>query len=333
MPLLVLLCLVWMTAYTAAGAEGFNDDFEGAELDARWTWRVPIAGPTFSLRERPGWLRLHVPQRDAAYNHWNAPPADDAPQLRTPAPAGNWRIEARLQLRTWDPANHFHVGLLVGVNDAQILTWGPLLGPGIPGGPATPELRLEPTGSSGYFRMEGDARDVVIRLTRLGNTFRPGARRAGGRWEEGREFTFPEPPAFVGLIAKTFSNGPGITVDVDYVRLEMLEGNAPMPGARAAKGERAAPNARAPEAMASPATPAAAAGGPLDSGNTGTRGTAAAGDPPPDLVALGKRLCDLGDRHRRAKQYADAETCYHAVLRLLPASPRAKAGLAKLPRR
>ena len=46
-------------------------------------------------------------------------------------------------------------------------------------------------------------------------------------------------------------------------------------------------------------------------------------------AALGKRLCGEGEALLRKRRYADAEACFHTVMLLLPASERAKAGLAR----
>lgn len=322
------ICLAWLfaLAFAATGASAWEDNFNQATLDARWTWRTPVRGPTFSLQERPGWLRIHIPQRDVGFNHWNEPRADEAPQLRAQAPEGDWELEARVQLQTFAPENHFHVGVMVGLNDAQILTWGLLQGPGIPGGPKEPEVWLEPTGTSGYFRLPGPADDVTLRLTKSENTFTPSVRRGTGPWVLGNPFTFPAPPRFLGLIGKTFSNGPGIAFDVDYVRLTLRPGAVrPAP---AAPGESAtAPKqpdpgrALPPEASLPPHR-----NEPLES----------PGPPLPDAVAvpdatvLAQRLCDVGDRCLLEKRYGDAQACYQAALALLPDTPAAKAGLAKL---
>ncbi|MDH7569926.1 MAG: hypothetical protein QHJ73_10110, partial [Armatimonadota bacterium] len=94
-----------------AGAQGWEEGFDGETLNPRWTWRAPVEGPTWSLTARPGWLRIALPQRPNGFNHWNQPgPVDEAPQLRVPAPEGDWECEARVQLQPVDPTSNFHVG-------------------------------------------------------------------------------------------------------------------------------------------------------------------------------------------------------------------------------
>ncbi len=228
------LCLLLLLATAGmALAQGWEDDFDQETLDARWTWRVPTEGPTFSLEARPGWLRIRLPQRENGFNHWNQPAAiDDAPQLRTPAPEGDWELEARIQLQEFDPGSNFHVGLLAGTSDTQLLAWGPFYGPGLPGGQEAPEVWMEVTGTSGLARVRGDARDVIVRLTKVGRTYTAALRRGQGEWVEGGTYRLLQPPRFIGLIAKTFFDGPGITVDIDYVRLIAREAR-PIPPAAA----------------------------------------------------------------------------------------------------
>ena len=213
------LILLLVTA-GAASAQGWEENFDGPALDPRWTWRVPVEGPTYSLTERPGWLRVRIPQKENGFNHWNEPgQIDEAPQLRTRVPEGDWELEARVQLQEFDPGSNFHAGLMVGTSDAELLAWGIFYGPGLPGGQQAPEAWLEVTGKSGYMKVGGEARDLVLRLTKVGRTYLAGLRRGEGDWVDGGTYTLLRPPQFLGIIGKTFLNGPGITFDVDYIRL------------------------------------------------------------------------------------------------------------------
>lgn len=212
-----LVCL--SVAPRAPAPREWEDSFDGKALDPRWTWRAPVQGPAYSLAERPGWLRIRIPQRQEGYNQWNEPAADDAPQLRAPAPTGDWTLEARVQLQQFAPDSHFMAGVMVGFSDSRLLCWGPLQGPGLPGGPKEPEAWLEPTGQSGYAKAPGPAGDLLLRLAKAGTTYRASLRRPGGEWQDAGTYTCADPPQFVGIIGKTFSPGPGITFDVDSIRL------------------------------------------------------------------------------------------------------------------
>ena len=213
--MLLLLC-----GAGAARAQGWEERFEGKTLDPRWTWRVPIAGPTLSLQEKPGWLRVRIPEREEGFNHWNEPqPVDHAPQLRAAAPAGNWALETRIHLERLDRANQFQVGLVVGAGDDHLLTFGPLQAPGLDGFPKAPEAWLEITGVSGLLRAPGDARDLRLRLIRAGSVCRAALSRDGQEWLPVGTCLLPWAPRFVGIIGKTFSPGPPVVFDVEGIRL------------------------------------------------------------------------------------------------------------------
>lgn len=217
---LAMIAALLLACPGLAAPQAWEEGFEGKALGPRWTWRTPVPGPRWSLTDRPGWLRITLPQREGGYNHWSEPaPVDEAPQLRAPAPPGDWQVDARIELQAPDPAAHFHAGLMVGIGDAHLLAWGALQGPGLPAGPRAPEAWLEPTGVSGFARAPGEARDLVLRLSKSGDTYRARLRRGTGAWEECGACTLPGAPRFLGILGKSFSPGPGVTFDVDYVRV------------------------------------------------------------------------------------------------------------------
>lgn len=212
--------LVLALVGTVASSQGWEDGFAGNALAKRWQWRVPVTGPTVSLTDRPGWLRIRLPERVAGFNHWNEPqPVDEAPQLRAAAPEGDWEFEARLQLPPTAPAAHFQVGVVAILSDGRLLSFGPLQGPTLPGGPKVPEVWLEPTGRSGFSRVPGEARDIHLRLLRTGALCRAQSSRNGQDWTNGGAYLLAGPPRWVGLIGKTFAGGSALAFDVDYARL------------------------------------------------------------------------------------------------------------------
>jgi len=220
---------VMFVLISAAGpvlAQGWEDDFGGKTLDPRWQWRVPATGPTLSLGDEAGWLRIQIPERAEGFNHWSAPePVDDAPQLRTAAPQGDWELEARVRLQQFDATGQFQAGLMVGASDSWLLSLGAFQAPGLQEGPKTPEVWLEPTGSSGFFRVPGDALDVWLQIVRTGSICRARMSRDGSEWVEAGACFLPHAPEFVGIIGKTFSPGP-MAFGVDYIRLRPLDGPA-----------------------------------------------------------------------------------------------------------
>lgn len=359
MPRAILLLLGLWLAAGSANAQAWKDDFDAQTLDPRWTWRTPVQGPTFSLTDRPGWLRITIPmwndpnaKNGTGFNHWNQPPVDTAPQLRAAAPQGDFDVETHIQLQKFGEYSHFQVGLLVGMSDQMLLAWGLLQGPGLPNGPKTPECWFEPTGTSGCFKVKGDYRDVVLRLTRQGNTYRAAMRAGQDDWVRSGIATFADPPKFVGIIGKTFAPAPqpGVTFDVDYVRIgpvgsldEQPDPVAPPPTVAPVAATNpsppvaptppgATPPAANPPVVITPAPPVLIRG-PLESPDH----PRAVSPPSPDgkpkttpqMLALGKRLCDRGERYLKQKEYEKAAACFRMVLQALPNSARAKAGLAK----
>lgn len=208
--------LVLLLGWAAVGALAWEDPFDGRALAARWQWRVPAAGPTMSLTDRPGWLRVTLPDRPGGYNHWNEPkPVDEAPQLRTAAPEGDWELETHIHLQQASGEDSFLVGLVMGTSDDSLLTIGSFQYSGMA---TPPEVWFEPTGTSGLFRLPVDARDVRLRLVRKGNLYWGQVSQDGKTWMEAGCCIMGQAPRFVGIIGKTFSSGPPVVFDVDYFR-------------------------------------------------------------------------------------------------------------------
>ncbi|MCC6445763.1 MAG: PD40 domain-containing protein [Armatimonadetes bacterium] len=204
----------------AASGQAVQEEFNQKTLHPRWTWRAPVAGPTCSLTERPGWLRMTAPQRPQGFDHGSrSAPVDEAPQLRLAAPAGDWDMEARIQLQQFGPDSTFHAGLMVVENDARVLTWGPAQSTNRPDAPKTPEAWMEPAGTPDYARTPGDATDVSLRLVKRGRMVQGLLRRKAGGWIDGGTYFLIGEPKFLGFILKTASGGAGVTVDIDQVRL------------------------------------------------------------------------------------------------------------------
>lgn len=207
-------------------SQGWEEGFDAGALGARWEWRVPVEGPTVSLADAPGWLRIRIPEREQAFNHWDSPqPVDDAPQLRAAAPEGDWMVEARIRLHEFDPAGQFQAGLMIGASDTWLATMGPLQAPALSNGTKTPEVWLEPTGSSGFVRVPGEARDVWLRLVRAGSICRGQVSRDGNEWADAGACILARAPRFVGVIGKTFSSH-ALAFDVDYVRITPVDSPA-----------------------------------------------------------------------------------------------------------
>ncbi len=191
------------------------EEFDDADLDPAWHWVAPVAGPTWSLTERPGVLRLHVPQREKGYCLW--PGVREAPLLLREAPAGDWRAEARLEPREWGDGSCFHLALAAFSATGSFIGWGPLRGPE----EREPLLALEYMGAGRVVTAPLEPGPVEIALEKRGCRYECFVRRDGA-WRSCGATEFPLPPASVGLLGKTWGSGPAVAADLDRISVEPL---------------------------------------------------------------------------------------------------------------
>jgi len=212
-------------------AQGFRDDFDKPTLDARWQWRTPAAGPTYSLTANPGHLRVTAPQRQTGFNHWVMPPRD-APLLLHEVPDCDFTFEGRVKLVDYGEGSNFHLALVAAESEGSVVAWGPFYARQLWQMQA-PQVWLERTGWGKEIAAEGDARDVWLRLDETGGVYTFALKRAAGaEWQvAGHRHTWFE-PKLVGFMAKTFGNGPAVTVDLDYLALETRPADGRPLGAR-----------------------------------------------------------------------------------------------------
>ncbi len=205
----------------AVGNAGWRDEFNGPELDRRWTLDVPIPGPVFKPGVRHGWLRVKVPQTARGFNHWTG--VQRAPFLRTDAPKGDWDLTARIDLAEWKPDSNFHLALVVGTSNQRVLAWGPFLSRALYPDHLKPELWVEPTGQGAYIRTDVSPENVELRISKRVDTYRFLFRRPGEkRWTEAGSFYGPDfRPSFVGLMGKSFAANPAGVLDVDYIEVSL----------------------------------------------------------------------------------------------------------------
>lgn len=204
----VVLCLA-----VAANAQEFR-------------WRAPVEGPTYMLDN--GVARIHVPQRDNGYNHWIGPRAD-APMLTAPAPAGDWDLTCKIDLDETGKDSDFHVGLVAGFSDGFVCTFGPFQNPSVHPEFGPPLLWLETTGIPVIAKAKVDCGSICLKLAKRGDAYEAYYRKSpGDEWTRVGEYMGVFEPKFVGIIAKTFTNGAGISISVhDLNVLPITEGVAP----------------------------------------------------------------------------------------------------------
>ncbi|MCX7597605.1 MAG: hypothetical protein N2512_01870, partial [Armatimonadetes bacterium] len=213
----------------------WREDFDGPGLAERWQFRCPVQGPTVSLTDSPGWLRLTVPQRKGGYNHWiTGPGCMDAPLVMAEVPQGNFAFETHLRVIQFGPGSNFHLAAAVGFGPGYVLAWGPFRAPVLPEGPKEePELWAEPTGFGGFLKIPPPARDLYLRIERRGQSYSLLYKRTPREdWARAGEYYAPALPSFVGFLGKTFGDGEAVAFEVDYAAVEDLPVSQGQPQAR-----------------------------------------------------------------------------------------------------
>jgi len=226
-----MLCLLVSLLLRTAAARAdvlLDEQFGQPQLSAKWEWRVPVEGPTYSLTERPGWFRLRVPQHKGGYNHWVG--ADFGPTLLTPLPDGDWDVESHMQLTEAPSGSNFHLGLTVAFSHERLLTAGPFFGPFSQPPMTEPEVWLEPTGQGGYAKAGAPAKDVWLLFRKRGWVFEALLKRPGDNdWRPVGRYSTMDRPQWAGILGKTFLDGPGVVLDVDYVKVISVPAQAVQP--------------------------------------------------------------------------------------------------------
>lgn len=207
-----------------------DETFDAAELSRDWEWLVPVEGPTISLTERPGWLRMRMPQRPTGFNHWLG--VYEAPLLTIPVPNGDWDAEAHLQLTEHGPDSTFHVGMAVVFAPERLLTLGPFRAPQF--GAPEPQVWLEPTGRGGFRKAGSPADNLWLQFRKRGWQYEALVKRsADAQWQPVGDYSTVEPPQAIGFLGKTFGEGQAVVIDVDYVRITSVPSH-PIPQAGSA---------------------------------------------------------------------------------------------------
>ena len=216
--------IAWLAALAAVGATGdteWHDEFDEPELHPRWTWRVPVKGPTVSLAARRGWLRLVLPQTRRGFNHWIK--EQRAALLTTPAPPGDWDMTARVTLAEWSPQSNLHFALVVGFSEAAVLAWGPFLSKQIYNDMERPGIWAEPTGHGAYLKADAQLTDLELRIAKRVATYEMALRESGQtEWRAVGVHYMPRPPEFVGLMGKSFNSNPAGALEVDCVAIQSV---------------------------------------------------------------------------------------------------------------
>jgi len=221
---LVLTLTAVLLAAQQDGSRGrcFLDDFDRPQLDSRWDW-VREDETHWSLSARAGFLEV-VTQSGGILEDSN----DARNLLLTPAPAGDFEIETRVE---FTPGENFQIaGVIVYKDDDNFL----MLGRAFCG--AEPPLCA---GNGIYLDFEVDgvhilpsfAKDVgyytsaYLRVARMGTLFSAYCSFDGALWDLIGEWEWePEGALYAGLAAQNSNEGAEeIPADFDYFSLATPE--------------------------------------------------------------------------------------------------------------
>ena len=181
-------------------------------------WNAPVAGPTYKLDQ--GAAHIALPQRENGYNHWIGP-VTDAPMLKAPAPDGDWDLTGRIDLDEFDKTSDFHVGLMAAFSDRFVCTFGPFHNPSVHPEFGAPLLWLETTGIPVVAKTEVDCASIYLKLSKRGSAYQGSYRKSpNDEWTVVGAYLGAFRPEFVGVLAKTFTAGPGIRVTVRDLTIE-----------------------------------------------------------------------------------------------------------------
>lgn len=219
---LALVGLIGLVGATVAAAQGgFQDDFNGPKLDPRWEWSAPKAGPTLSLTDSPGNVRVTLPRSPGGFNHWVEDTAADAPLLLAPAPGGDFSLESHLKIVSFSPDGNFHLALVVAFSKRYLVGWGPFFSPFFGTPKDQPQVWCEPTGQGHYLADPADARDVYLRIVKTGFRYAFSLRHKPQEpWQTVGQWDSSWPVQSVGFMGKTFGDGGPVVVDVDFIKLQ-----------------------------------------------------------------------------------------------------------------
>lgn len=202
---------------------GWHEGFDRAQISEGWRWIAPIPGPTYSLTERPGFLRVRIPQREGGYDIWLG--RESAPRLLREVSEGDWEVESRIELVESSPESNFHIALAAFPSEKFYIGWGLFQGYEL-WNMEKPEIWLEYPGRGRILTAPLEGRATTLALRKRGKRYFC-LMKKGEEWVEVGNIYFPFPSRFVGLLFKTYGKGPGVVVDVDYISYRPLPTQPP----------------------------------------------------------------------------------------------------------
>lgn len=219
-PTLSVIFVLLSISLSARAAEGLLDGFLRNEPQAGLEWRAPVTGPSWSAAD--GAVRITIPRREGGYDH-GVESIDNAPTLTLRAPEGDWDLGAHICVDEFAADSAFHVGLAVGFSRGLVMTFGPFKGAAEPQPVDKPELWIEATGIPPSAKVVADCSQVELRVGKRDNVYTCFYRSQGQPdWRRAGDFASAYPPEFVGVLARSFGDGSGISMTVSGLRIDAV---------------------------------------------------------------------------------------------------------------
>jgi hypothetical protein len=201
-----------VVAYGGAARTNSIEITRGALTDENY---IPHSGASISQSES-GTVRIEL-LPSATYDHWREyPQADSAPQWRLAPPWPNWEMTARVRAATPSTKVDFHAGLFVLFSQYDIFYWGNY---------QNRDVRLERSGRREIVKIATESvRDVDLRIIKNGDRYTFSTKPAGAAgWIDAGIDICADTPAFVGLIAKSWSPVHVVMDVVDFHLVQLTE--------------------------------------------------------------------------------------------------------------
>lgn len=179
-----------------------------------WEWYTTVPGASFTLDESPAPFPRTLTVANPAspnYDHWTT--NDRAPQLRRTV-SGDFVLETRIKMQTFEPGKNFHTGLMVGFGQFDLFYWGFYRG--------TP-LRFERTGNGNLATVSYADSTVSLRVVKTGDDYSFEYRaQETDPWTVGATRTTSTPVQFAGSILKTWQSDVAIELRMEHLALDEL---------------------------------------------------------------------------------------------------------------
>lgn len=181
-----------------------------------WEWYVPAAGPDLVLPELPAPFprEVVIPTAPSGgnYDHWST--NNRAPMMRrSDMGSGDWTLETRLALASYEAGKNFHTGLMVQFGTYDVFAWGFYKGT---------DLRLERSGNGNLANATNSAETVSLRVVKTGTTYSFEWRADDASpWQVASTQVEGDAVQHVGAMVKTWSTD--VPMQVTWERLALNE--------------------------------------------------------------------------------------------------------------